>query len=231
MSAETFQVNALVVKAPSESVALNVKLVFQEVAKWVTTAGESAWILWLTVVPLCIGAGILLLYITAKPFLEKRVKEKELHIPHGTAAQLEDLEKPVYRRIAVTIDFSSIDALAIRSAVAQGGKEASYLLVHVVESVGAMVYGSDIADRESKVDTASLEKYLMQLEDIGYKAEIKVGYGNPRRIIPRIVTEFNADLLVMGAHGHKLVKDLIFGTTLDTVRHRIKIPMLIVRKP
>ena len=113
-------------------IALNVKLVFQVVSDWITAAGESAWILWVTLVPLCGAAGLLLLYIIVKPFFERRVKEKAMNIPHGTAAELVDLEKPIYRRVAITVDFSSIDALAIRSAVAQGGKEAHYLLVHVV---------------------------------------------------------------------------------------------------
>jgi manganese transport protein len=49
---------------------------------------------------------------------------------------------------------------------------------------------------------------------------MKIGFGNPKRIIPEIVTQFNADLLVMGAHGHNWFKDLIFGTTVDIVRHR-----------
>ena len=57
-----------------------------------------------------------------------------------------------------------------------------------------------------------------------------MGYGNPKKIIPVLVKEFNSDLLVMGAHGHKLIKDLIFGTTVDTVRHRVNIPVLIVRE-
>ncbi len=59
---------------------------------------------------------------------------------------------------------------------------------------------------------------------------MKIGYGNPKRRIPVIVKEFNADLLVMGAHGHKFLKDLIFGTTVDTVRHRVSIPVFIVRE-
>jgi manganese transport protein len=57
-----------------------------------------------------------------------------------------------------------------------------------------------------------------------------IGYGNPKRRIPRLATDFNADLLIMGAHGHNLIKDLIFGTTVDTVRHRVAIPVLIVRE-
>ncbi len=212
-------------------IALNVKLVIQQISEWIAAAGDNAWIVWMTAVPLSAGAGLLLLYITVKPYLEKRAKEKEMIVPHGTAAQLVDLEKPIYRKVAICLDFSAIDSLTIRSAVAQGGKEARYVLIHVVETAGAMVYGSEIADRETKEDKDALELYVTQLKDLGYHAELKVGYGNPRRKIPEMIKEFDADLLVMGAHGHTLIKDLIFGTTLDTVRHRIRIPILIVREP
>jgi manganese transport protein len=142
---------------------------------------------------------------------------------------LENLEKPIYKKIAITIDFSSVDSICIQSAMAQGGKNASYLLVHVVETAGAIWYGSEIADSESSVDTASLQDYLDQLKQQGYQVEMQIGYGNPKQIIPELVTKFDADLLVMGAHGHKWAKDLIFGTTVDTVRHRVAIPVLIVR--
>ena len=211
-------------------ISLNVKLVFQELVLWINAAGENAWILWITVVPLCIGAGLLLLYIAIKPLVDRRASEKVAKIPHGTAAWLEKITKPVYHRIAITIDFSAIDALAIRSALSQGGFEASYLLVHVVETAGAMVYGSDIADRESSEDEKALASYVRQLQEKGYRAEMKIGFGNPKRGIPGITREFNADLLVMGAHGHKFLKDLIFGTTVDTVRHRVNIPVFIVRE-
>lgn len=209
-------------------ISLNVKLVYNEVISWIDAAGDNAWMVWLTAVPLCLAAGGLLVYITVKPLLE-RPTEKKAQMPHGTATALTDLEKPVYKKIAVCVDFSPIDELAIRSAVAQGGKNADYLLIHVNESAGAMVYGSDIEDLESKEDRASLEAYLKQLTDRGFTGNIQVGYGNPRRRIPEMVAAYNADLLVMGAHGHKFFKDLIFGTTLNTVRHRVKIPVLIVR--
>ena len=210
-------------------ISLNVKLVFNEIVKWIDLAGDLAWLVWITAVPLCLSAGLLLVYITIKPILEKRTLEKAAKIPHGTAAQLPDLEKPVYSKIAVCIDFSPIDSLAIRSAVAQGGKDAKYLLIHVNESAGAMVYGSDIDDRESAEDKASLEEYLRQLQERGYDADVKVGFGNPRKRIPELVAQFDADLLVMGAHGHRFVKDLILGTTLNAVRHRVRIPILIVK--
>jgi manganese transport protein len=211
-------------------VSLNVKLVYQEISDWLISAGDNSWIIWITAIPICVGAAILLVYITLKPVIDKRSAEKEARIPHGTAITLDVTGAPVYKRIAVTIDFSDMDGLTIRSALAQGGNDAEYILLHVVETAGAMMYGSDIEDHESHKDSIALENYRHQLEGKGYQIKMKIGYGNPRRRIPEMVKNFDADLLVMGAHGHEIVKDLIFGTTVDTVRHRVKIPVFIVRK-
>src|SRR6478609_5008200 len=208
---------------------LNVKLVLNEVTSWLYAAGDQQWVLWVTVIPICIGALVLLLYITFKPLYE-RSTEREAKIPHGTGIVIDSVDKPVYSRIAVCIDFSSIDSLTIRSALSQGGKDANYLFLHIVETAGAMVYGSDIEDRESSEDELALKRYVEQIREKGFKVEMKVGFGNPKRRIPEASKEFNADLLVMGAHGHNLLKDLIFGTTVDTVRHRVDIPVLIVRE-
>lgn len=210
-------------------VGLNVKLVYQEINGWLADAGDDAWVIWVTVIPICIAALALLTYITFKPIIEKRRAEKDTKIPHGTAVELQLKRSHAYQRIAICIDFSTIDSLAIQSALAQGGPDAHYKLIHVVETVGAMVYGSDIADHESGEDKQALENYARQLRETGYKVDTQIGYGNPRRTIPRVVKEFNADLLVMGAHGHKFFKDLILGTTVDTVRHRVGIPVLIVQ--
>jgi manganese transport protein len=211
-------------------VSLNVKLVLQEVTGWLNDAGENAWIVWITAVPVCLAASALLLYITFKPLIEKRTAERDAKIPHGTAVKLDVSSKLIYNRIAITIDFSKMDSLTIRSALAQGGVTARYVLLHVVETAGAMVYGSDIEDQESAIDSQALEDYRKQLVEKGYDVEIKIGFGNPRRTIPQMVKEFQADLLVMGAHGHKFFKDLIFGATVDTVRHRVDIPVLVVKE-
>lgn len=210
-------------------IGLNVQLVIQEVRGWIAAAGSDAWILWLTVIPICVVAFMLLVYITFKPVIDRRSVGKVSRIPHGTAITLEEIAKPIYNRIAITIDFTKVDNVAIQSALAQGGTDASYVLIHIVETAGAMVYGSSIADKESSFDKEALKNYVSQLQHKNYKVEMKIGYGNPKRKIPAMVKEFDADLLVMGAHGHNLIKDLIFGTTVDTVRHRVDIPVFIVR--
>ncbi|WP_309915789.1 MULTISPECIES: universal stress protein [unclassified Arcicella] len=32
----------------------------------------------------------------------------------------------------------------------------------------------------------------------------------------------------MGAHGHKGLKDLLYGATINQVRHLVKVPVLII---
>ncbi|MGC4022263.1 MAG: Nramp family divalent metal transporter [Cyclobacteriaceae bacterium] len=209
-------------------ISLNVKLVVQEIVHWIEISGDRQWMIWVFVIPFCIAIGALLLYIGVKPLLDQRRLDKNLS-PHGTAVNLAELKFQEYNRIAITIDFSSVDSKTIQSAISQGGHKASYILLHVVETAGAMWYGSEIADREADEDAVALKNYAEQLKQQGYRVKAKVGYGNPRRIIPEIVNVFDADLLVMGAHGHHWAKDLIFGTTVDIVRHRVNIPVLIVR--
>jgi manganese transport protein len=35
----------------------------------------------------------------------------------------------------------------------------------------------------------------------------------------------------MSGHGHKALKDIIFGTTINALRHELSVPLLIVRDP
>jgi len=207
-------------------VGLNANLIYNQISEWLHTS--ESLVIWLTAVPVAIGAALLLLYITFKPVVKKRML-KMTKVPHKAMTQIKDVKVKSYNRIAITIDFSAIDSHAISHAITQGGKEATYLLIHIVESAGALVMGSDIKDFETGSDVQNLQKYCDELKDKGYRCEIKLGYGNPKKAIPEAVKEFNADLLVMGAHGHHWMKDFIFGTTVNTVRHRVNIPVLIVR--
>ena len=66
------------------------------------------------------------------------------------------------------------------------------------------------------------------MRNSGFEVDYILGYGSPKDQIPILAHDSNADLLVMGAHGHKGWKDLFFGTTISGVRHRVKIPILLV---
>jgi manganese transport protein len=207
-------------------VSLNVKLVINTIQGWIAESTNPA-VYYYTVIPLAIGAGLLLVYITLFP-LVKKSKARRKNVPDGLPKDLQLVASKSYQRIAVTVDFSSSDNVAISNAIAQGGKSAEYILIHIVETAGARMMGQEIDDLETESDRKSLDKYKLDLEAQGYTISVRLGFGNPKSSIPEIVNSETCDLLVMGAHGHHALMDLIFGTTLDAVRHKVKIPVLIV---
>ena len=215
-------------------VSLNVKLVIDTIIEWINTS-ENVIPIYLLVIPVTSAAGILLLYITFAP-LFKKIASSTSVTPHGEKIKLaipENMNLPAesrYKKIAVTVDFSFADSLAVKEALEQGGRTSEYLLIHVVETAGALLMREDIDDHETTADEACLKVYVDQLRTLGFRANTKLGYGNPKLSIPDLVHESNADLLVMGAHGHRTLQDIAFGTTLEAVRHSVKIPVIIVRE-
>jgi manganese transport protein len=209
-------------------VSLNAKLVFDTLVDWINS--PSAESLWLKILVLLVAASaaLILLYITFAPLFVKKKSYRE-PIPHGTFEAISKVAEDKYKRIALSIDFSKTDHSIISHGLSQGGRDAEYLLIHIVESAGALMLGKDIRDYETESDEKNLQMYSESLTRMGYKNSIAIGYGRPTVGIVEKVKEFNADLLVMGAHGHKGIKDFIFGTTVDAVRHNVKIPVLIVR--
>ncbi|MEZ7499250.1 Nramp family divalent metal transporter [Flavobacterium sp. Arc3] len=209
-------------------VILNGKLVLDEITGWLETS-ENPIVLWLTVVPLAFAFLILLLYIVIKPFISKSKVNFHNHSPHNLKLRFSKSEAYDKRNIAVTVDFSSADEVALNSAFELGGKQANYTLIHIVETVGALIYGENIDDHETSVDEKLLNEYKEMLSERGFKVDIQLGFGKPNKVIPTIINEGAFDILVMGTHGHTGFKDLIFGTTVDKLRHKITIPLLIVK--
>lgn len=209
-------------------VTLNAKLVYDEINGWLESSENSA-VIWFTVVPLSIGFLILLLYIVVKPFIAKTKNNIDNHSPHLLKLNFEETKISDKKEIAVSLDFSSADEIALNSAIELGGKNANYTLIHIVETVGAIIYGSKTDDHETTIDEKLLLEYQKILTDKGFKVEIQLGFGKPCKAIPIIINNGNFDILVMGTHGHTGIKDILFGTTVNKLRHKISIPLLIVK--
>jgi manganese transport protein len=209
-------------------VSLNVQLVIEEIGNWLSSTTISVLWIYLLVIPLAISIGILLLYVFLMPFFRKH-ELKISNVPHGEALEIGEPEHVEYKKIGITVDFSKNDRNTFRHALIQGGINADYYLIHIVETAAARFHGEKVLDHETQRDTDNLEKYQQNLEEMGYKSHIEIGYGVASKSISELVKARNMDLLVMGAHGHKGISDLIFGTTVDAVRHNVNIPIMIVK--
>lgn len=207
-------------------IILNVNLVYNEISDLIIHS-SSPILVSFTIVPFCVFCFIMLLYTLIIPFI---TKERD-HTHKGFHDNYKPLAfdfAPGLKRIAVTVDFGTSDNKAINKAIQLGNKESILVLIHVLESANAMVYGEDAFDHEREEDYRNLVRYQEQLVANNIKTEIHLGFGNPKTVIPDLVEKNNCDMVVMGTHGHKTVKDILLGTTIEGVRHAIKIPLVLV---
>ncbi|HRR24863.1 MAG TPA: universal stress protein, partial [Bacteroidia bacterium] len=205
-------------------VGLHIKLVAEEVS---VVFHSNTLLIWKVLLGIgCAGTGWLLLMAIFYPLMSKTSFRSKVF--HDEPSQISTPESINYKRIAIALDFSSSDKKAIENALRVGGLNTHYLLIHAVESAGALTFGKEIEDMESEHDKKHIEHYIKTLKDMGYFAEFQIAHGNPGKVIPEIVNDFDAGLIVMGQHGHKGLKDFLLGTTIDKVRHKVKCPMLVV---
>lgn len=206
-------------------VYLNFRMVAEQAADYFRGDGSLFWKIIIVLGGLLFL--VLLLVAILYPLLSKKAPVVSLEV-HKEAAAIEDMELPSYSRIAVALDFSMRDQLLLANAIKQSNKDSRIFLIHIVESASAKVYGEDTDDFETRKDQEKLDGYVAYLKQKGLDAESRLGFRSRNKEIPRIVKDLNADLLIIGAHGHKGVKDLLYGQTIDAVRHRLNIPVLIV---
>ena len=169
----------------------------------------------------------LLLYILLFPLFKTVQKSASIQM-HPDLEVINQLTIPEFKIIAIALDFSDKDQKLLSFAIGQGKENTRYVLVHVVESASAKLLGTDSDDYETRKDKERMDWYVSQLQQRGYLVEGHLGFRNRAKEIVRIVKELNADMLVAGAHGHTGLKDFIYGETVNTVRHELKIPVLIV---
>lgn len=170
------------------------------------------------------------LFITTTflPIYQSNKHKNSTHI-HNTAKPLNLQSIAVPKVIAIALDFTDADEKLITHALSQANTTTTYVLLHVTESAGAKYLGKDADDDETRKDKQRLQYYAEQLQQKGYNnITVALGYRNRIKEIVRLTTNNNAELLVMGAHGHTGFKDYLFGATIDAVRHKLNIPVLIV---
>ncbi|GAB3013377.1 Nramp family divalent metal transporter [Niabella terrae] len=206
-------------------VYLNVRLIFEEISDFFSSPDHLFWKV--VIIVGAVGFVLLFGYTTCYPFFKKEA---------GSAANIHNEPQPLeiappgqFHRISMALDFGPLDAKIINFALAQGAPGCEYLLIHITESVAASALISESSDKETHTDAAFLHRYVQELRAAGYNATAKLGFGKPAEGIAAIIKEAEIELLVIGAHGHRGLKDLLYGTTINAVRHQIKIPLLVVQ--
>lgn len=138
----------------------------------------------------------------------------------------------MYQKILVALDYSKLDQSLLRH-ITQLAKllHSHLLLVHVADGWVARNYENlKLAESEEmKSDRAYLQNTAAHLRAEGLDVSTYLALGDPPTEILRTAEVEGCDLIAMTTHGHRLLGDIIYGSTIEIVRHKSKIPILIVR--
>jgi nucleotide-binding universal stress UspA family protein len=138
----------------------------------------------------------------------------------------------MYKRILVALEHSSYDAAIVehvRKLARYCG--ASVVLIHVADGWAARnVKQLNLRESEEmRVDRAYLEETSDALTADGIESESLLAGGDPGKEIADAAIREGCDLIAMSTHGHRFVKDLLYGSVANDVRHLSRIPVLLVR--
>jgi manganese transport protein len=137
----------------------------------------------------------------------------------------------MYKKILVALENGSADERLVPHVsrlARQVGAE--LLLLHVADGWAARNFEQlKLAESaEMKADSAYLEGTAERLRGEGLPVDTLLALGNPPNEIVKIAAKMNCDLIALASHGHKLIGDILHGSTIDRVRHNTTIPLLVV---
>ncbi len=221
-------------------VGLNAQLVLEQVGQWVDAVSSGggrvgpiplSWIVAAGLYGMVGAALLLLLWVTVKPFV--RPSPAWLPKPSVKLDWGQLLKPRPLSRIGVALEHNTNDTEILNRALSLAQSQAipcELTLLHVVDTAMTRVLGSETADRESDADERYLADLVDALRERGYRAKPVLLHGpNPAQELVAHLRGNPVDLLVVGSHGHGMVRDLLLGQTVDRVRHRLEVPMLIAR--
>jgi len=138
----------------------------------------------------------------------------------------------MYHKILVALENSRADK-SLLPHITELAKQlgSKLLLVHVADGWVARNFNQlKLAESdEMKSDRAYLENTTAQLRAQGLTVSAHLALGDPPTEILKTAEAEHCDLIAMTSHGHRLIGDIIYGSTINEVRHRSAIPVLLVR--
>jgi universal stress protein E len=133
-------------------------------------------------------------------------------------------------RVLIAYDLTDRSANALRRAVALAGEAGAELrIVHVLEA-GIREDDRGVAQGVAR-DRLEAELWGVTGKEADGETgpTIRICHGAPAEAILGQAERFDADLIVLGAHGNPRLRDAIFGTTAGHVVREASQPVLIAR--
>lgn len=138
----------------------------------------------------------------------------------------------MYQKILVALENSPADQ-SLLPHIAQLAQtlQSQLLLVHVAEGWAARHFDElQLKESEEMVkDRQYLQDTADALRKRGLTVTTYLALGEPSQEILSTADREHCDLIAMTSHGHRFLADLFLGSTIEEVRYRSTIPILVVK--
>lgn len=137
-----------------------------------------------------------------------------------------------FQKILVPLDGSSNSMRGLDKAIsianASDAEITGYYVFHLPLAAG-IKYTKKMKDDAQKKAVKAIGPAMQKCERAGAKFKYATGGGNTASQIINAATKGNFDMIVIGARGLGGTKEAFLGSTSNSVMHKSKIPVLVVK--
>ena len=211
-------------------IVFNLKLIFDFAAQNINTPGIMTIFIRFGFIPVSVLMILLLLWITIEPYLKKERFEKIFQPKVAIKKSKREKDMLLYKKIGIALE----GKLNRDQQIVEGAyplislTQAEIYFIHCVETATGRFIGDMVADKRAVEMEQYLKQFSEKLEKENFVTHTVIGGGEPENEIARICKSEKIDLLIVGSHGHKIMKDIIYGSTVNEVRHRVRVPVLAI---
>jgi nucleotide-binding universal stress UspA family protein len=131
----------------------------------------------------------------------------------------------VYKKILVTMDCSPVDDAIVQHVVALARQNnAKVVLLHVVHS-HTLDQHRTLHEKARTV----LQAHIDTLQREGVDVSLVLRSGEPETEIVAEIEGQDYDLVAMATHGHTFMADMLLGSVSRELKHKLRVPLLLLR--
>jgi universal stress protein A len=138
----------------------------------------------------------------------------------------------------MAVDDSSFSENMIRAV--EGGirhEHTEILVLHVLQPVEpvpppemAQGYAPELEEQKQPARTL-VERIAAELRRVGFTTQTEVLIGDVTKTILDRAAEWHADLITVGSHGERSIRDFLLGSVAESVARRAGCSVAVVRPP
>jgi nucleotide-binding universal stress UspA family protein len=159
--------------------------------------------------------------------------------PSPANATISERKEATVNKILVATDgsLSALQAVELGLELA-AEQDAKLVFAHVAPRFEVLPFpvtgiGSapvKVAHKQDEHDMEPLNDAVRLAEERALQSESRLLVGDPAREIVELADSIEADLIVVGSHGHGAISSALLGSVSRGILHRAKRPVLIVRE-